>query len=172
MHTVAGALLAGDLAGRFHHEAFHRFFSRRAWSPDELGCLLFGTLLRIFQPTLLTVAIDDTLAPKKGPKVFGLGTHLDAVRSTRRHRIFTFGHVWVVLAVLVRVPLTSRPWALPVLFRLYRNERECHARGDIYRKKTELARELLDVLLSWTERPVRVVADLAYSQPDRQRRAA
>jgi hypothetical protein len=106
--------------------------------------------------------------------VFGLGTHLDPVRSTRRHRIFAFGHVWVVLAVLVRLPMTSRPWALPILFRLYRNERECTKRGDPYRKKTALARAMLDELLSWTELPVRVVADVAYCNrhaPARSRRA-
>lgn len=161
-HTVAAALVAGDLASDRHHEAYHRFFSRRAWSPDELGRLLFDILLRLFTPAALTIALDDTLAPKKGPKVFGLGTHLNPVRSTRRHRIFTFGHVWVVLAVLVRVPFTTRSWALPVLFRLYRNEKECTARGDVYRKKTELAREMLDVFATWTSLRTRVVADLAY----------
>jgi hypothetical protein len=168
-HTVAAALLAGDIARGHHHEAFHRFFSRRCWSPDELGRLLLLRLVALLRATSLTVAIDDTLAPKKGPKVFGLGTHLDAVRSTRRHRIFAFGHVWVVLAVLVKMPMATRPWALPILFRLYRNERECAKRGDLYRKKTELARAMLDELLSWTELPVRVVADVAYCNATLQR---
>lgn len=170
-HTVAAALLAGDIAARrIHHEAFHRFFSKRAWSPDELGKLLLTRLVALLSSDRLTVAIDDTLARKKGPKVFGIGAHLDAVRSTRRHRIFSFGHVWVVLAVLVRVPLSPRPWALPVLFRLYRNESECARRGDAYRKKTELAREMLDLLVSWVPTlPVRVVADVAYSNATLQR---
>ena len=83
----------------------------------------------------------DTLTPKKGPKIFGLGTHLDAVRSTRKHRVFAFGHVWVVLSVVVRLPFSRRPWALPVLFRLYRNKKECARRRGRYRKKTELARD-------------------------------
>jgi len=39
--------------------------------------------------------------------VFGLGCHIDAVRSTRRHKIFTFGHVWVTLAILLPVPASS-----------------------------------------------------------------
>jgi hypothetical protein len=65
--------------------------------------------------------------------------------------------------------MTSRSWALPILFRLYRNERECTKRGDPYRKKTELARAMLDELLSWTELPVRVVADVAYCNATLQR---
>jgi hypothetical protein len=43
-------------------------------------------------------------ARHKGPRIFGLGTHLDAVRSTRKTKVFAFGHVGVVLAVAVPVP--------------------------------------------------------------------
>ena len=55
---------------------------------------------------MIRPVLDDTLAPKKGPHVFGLGCHIDAVRSTRRHKIFTFGHVWVTLAILLPVPFS------------------------------------------------------------------
>jgi hypothetical protein len=82
-------------------------------------------------------AIDDTLAPKKGPHVFGIGSHLDAVHSTRRQRIFCFGHCWVVLAILVHVPFSHRAWAVPVLLRLYRTKKECERKKHSYRKKTQ-----------------------------------
>jgi hypothetical protein len=52
------------------------------------------------------IVIDDTLAPKKGAHVYGIGSHVDAVRSTKKHRAFSFGHCWVVLSVLVRVPFS------------------------------------------------------------------
>jgi hypothetical protein len=79
------------------------------------------------------LAIDDTLAPKKGPQVFGIGSHLDAVRSTRRCKIFCFGHCWVMVAALVTVPFSRRPWALPLLFRLYRNKKEYAKKKHVYR---------------------------------------
>lgn len=162
-HAVTEALVATGVAGRRHHEAFHRFFSRGTWSPDDLGRLLFARLERHLGESPVRVVIDDTLAPKKGPHVFGLGTHLDAVRSTRKHKIFSFGHVWVVLALVIPVPFSLRTWALPILFRLYRNEKECLRRGHRYRKKTELAREMLDVLGGWAgPRRVEVAADCAY----------
>jgi hypothetical protein len=99
-HVVTEALVATGVAGRRHHEAFHRFFSRGTWSPDDLGRLLFARLERHRGESPVRVVIDDTLAPKKGPHVFGLGTHLDAVRSTRKHKTFSFGRVWVVLALV------------------------------------------------------------------------
>ena len=161
-HTVTGALVAAGVAGLRHHESFHRLLSRDRWSADELGRILFRQMEKWLGAGVVEVVLDDTLAPKKGPRVFGLGTHLDAVRSTRRFRVFAFGHVWVVLAVRVKLPYARRAWALPVLFRLYRNERECAARGDRYWKKTELARQMLDVFATWTDRPLRAIADLAY----------
>jgi hypothetical protein len=162
VHAVTQALVVTGVAGKRHHEAFHRFFSRGTWKPDQMGRQVFDRLERWTGVDSLRVALDDTLAPKKGPEVFGIGSHLDAVRSTKRQRIFCFGHCWVTLAVLIDVPFSNRVWALPVLFRLYRNKKECKKHGAVYRKKTELAREMLDVIVGWTQRRIDVAADSAY----------
>lgn len=164
LRAVTESLVATGVAGVMHHEAFHRFFSRAHWCADELGRLLFLFVVSCLGGgEAIVLALDDTVAPKKGEKVHGLGTHIDPVRSTRKHRIFCFGHCWVVLAVLVRVPFSSRPWALPVLFRLYRNKKECARSGHPYRKKTELAREMLGLVAEWSgDRRVEVCADSAY----------
>lgn len=162
-HAVTEALVATGVAGRRHHEAYHRFFSRGAWEPDSLGLWMFRRLEKFLGDSVLQVVIDDTLAPKKGPHVFGIGSHLDAVRSTKRHQVFSFGHCWVVLSILVKVPFSSRTWALPVLFRLHRNLKECEKHGAVYSKKTESARQMLDVFVSWVgDRRVEVAADSAF----------
>jgi hypothetical protein len=163
-HAITEALVVTSVSGRRHHEAFHRFFSRGAWNPDEMGRLIFGFILRMLAASCpVRIAVDDTLAPKKGTHVFGIGSHLDAVRSTKRFRVFCFGHCWVVLAVLVPLPFSQRPWALPVLFRLYRNKKECAKKGHPYRKKTELAREMLDLFVIWVgDRRIELAADSAY----------
>lgn len=163
-HSVTEALVVSGVAGKRHHEAFHRFFSRGTWNPDHLGKLLFGMLLRMLPADApIRAVIDDTLAPKKGPHVFGIGSHLDAVRSTKRQLIFCFGHCWVVLAVLVNVPFSQRAFALPLLLRLYRNKKECEKKHQTYRKKTELARDLVEVLASWCgPRRIELTMDSAY----------
>lgn len=161
-HAVTQALVVTDVPGRRHHEAFHRFFSRGSWDPDVLAAWLFSTAIVRWLDDVVRIAIDDTLAPKKGPHVFGIGSHLDAVRSTKRQRVFAFGHCWVTLAITLHVPFSRRVWALPVLFRLYRNKTECAKNGGQYKKKTELARELLDVFLGWTNRRIELAADSAY----------
>jgi hypothetical protein len=52
---------------------------------------------------------------------------------------------------------------LPVLFRLYRTKKECARRRTRHHKKTELAREMLDIVAQWLgERRLRVAMDSAY----------
>lgn len=164
VHAVTQALVATDVARRVHHERFHRFFSRGSWKPDTVGRLLFDHIVALLCPQgRIVIALDDTLAPKKGPEVFGIGSHLDAVRSTKSFRVFCFGHVWVVVAVVVNVPFSPRKWALPVLFRLYRNKSECKRAGHPYRKKTELGRDMVELIVQWSaQRSIDVVADSAY----------
>src|SRR4030095_305592 len=165
VHAVTEALVATSVAGRRHHEAFHRFFPRGPGRPDELARqLLLWLVQRMAATSTIRIVLDDTVAPKKGRHIFGFGTHLDAVRSTRKHRIFIFGHCWVVLAVLVCVPFSERTWALPLLFRLYRNEKECLKKGIPHRKKTQLAREMVDLCVGWIgERRIELAAECGYS---------
>lgn len=97
------------------------------------------------------MVVNGKLCRHKGPYVFGLGNHLDAVRSTEGRKVFAFGHVWVVLALVACVTFTRRSFTLRLLFHLHRSEKEC-ARGSApYRPKTALALELVERALAWTE---------------------
>jgi hypothetical protein len=166
LHAVTETLVATDVARRRHHERFHRFFSRGSWLPDQWGKILLSVALRVVaEAEPIRLVLDDTLAPKKGAQVFGIGTHLDAVRSSRKQRVFTFGHCWVMLAVVIPVPFSTRRWALPLLFRLYRSKRTCAERRatDQYRKKTELGRQMLDLVVAWAgQRRIELATDSAY----------
>ena len=150
-HAVTECLVVSGAAGVWEHSAFHRVLSRRRWDLDALAQLWLAALVeRLTARGLrLQFVIDDTLGTHKGPTVFGLGTHLDAVRSTRKTKTFTFGHVWVTCALVVTVPFSPRPFAIPLLFRLYRSKKECAAHGGAYHTKTEQARELVEHLLTW-----------------------
>jgi hypothetical protein len=68
-----------------------------------------------------------------------------------------------VLCIVVQVPFSRRPWALAVLFRLYRSKKHCAAKNAEYRKKTELGRELVELVASWFPNDrVELVGDSAY----------
>lgn len=166
-HSTSACLLWLGLADACDHTAFYRFFSRGTWEPDRLGRLVFDAARRWLPPGApLRLVVDDTLCHHKGPHVFGLGNHLDAVRSTKGRKVFAFGHVWVVIALVVRVPFARRSFALPLLFRLHRNEKECARRGAVYRPKTALARELVECVLARTAEagePLALFVDNGYA---------
>jgi hypothetical protein len=169
LHAVTETLVVTDVARRRHHERFHRFFSRGSWAPDQWGKILFFAALRLVpEGEAIRLVLDDTLAPKKGAEVFGIGSHVDAVRSTRTRRVFAFGHCWVMLSLVVPVLFSERRWSLPVLFRLYRNKKtvakeRASTTKKPYRKKTELGREMLDLAIGWAAgRRIELGADSAY----------
>ena len=60
------------------------------------------------------------------------------------------GHKWVVLAVLVKFPFASRPWALPVLVALYRTPEWDRKHGRRHKTPVDLMRQLLAVLIHWS----------------------
>jgi len=165
-HTIARVLQAAGPAGRRkHHAAFYRFLARARWVPDRLSELLVRLLLPLLPPEILVI-VDDTLCHKSGPQLFGAGMHVDIPRSryAGRRVAFSFGHDWVVLALWIPRPWApSRGWAVPVLWRLYRPKRRCPPAA--YRKRTDLAAELLGVVLEWLPagRRVHLVSDAEYA---------
>ncbi len=170
-HCISRVIqVGGGRAREKHFSTLYRFLSRARWAADDIGRVLFGLLLR-WLPTDIEALIDDTLCHRSGPHIFGGGMHHDASRSTYgrgsgagRMAFFAFGQSWVVLAL--RVPL---PWdiprgiSVPILFRLYRPKRRC-AKGQ-YKKRTELALELVRLLESWVPTGCRlfVAGDAEYA---------
>lgn len=135
-----------------------------------MGKVVFR-LLESFLPFEIIAIVDDTLCHKSGPHMFGAYMHYDAAQSTYGRgteeggkKFFAFGHNWVVLAVWVPLPwIRKRGLALPILFRLYRTKKRCPRQE--YRKRTELARELVSILAGWlpAKRALHIVADAEYA---------
>jgi len=140
--------MPGMVAG--HPSTYHRVFSRAAWSLWPLGRILAGAILRQIPPNEpVLIPMDDTTAEHRGKCVYGKGCHHDAIYSTHNHVVFRWGHRWVVLAISVKFPFTSRRWALPVLAALYRPEELNIAESRRHKTPPQLARQLMAVLIHW-----------------------
>jgi hypothetical protein len=186
--TLTEVALASGAVGERHISVFHRFFSRASWTLDALGRAVF-TLLLTWLPAdqPLVIVGDDTLARKTGKSIALASMHHDPLLSSARKPFASFGHVWVVLAVWVPLPLGSgRGFALPVLFRLYVSAKrggERHRSGQTqtrtgprlhaartahaeqrYATKLDLLREMISLVAHWAgQRSVYVVVDSAYA---------
>lgn len=162
--TVTGMLRAAGLAGRCHHAGYHRLFSTARWSLDQLGLAVLRLILSLLGEGVIFVAVDDTLARKRGLKMFGTGMHHDPLLSSRGNKVLNWGHNWVVLSIIFPSPL--RPghyFSLPILFRLYLNRKSAAREQRAYRARTELALELLALLgKAQPNRHFHALADSAY----------
>lgn len=164
--TVTGMILAAGAVGVKHHSAFHRLFASARWSLDDLGLAVFDLVLRLVDPgATVFLAVDDTLARKRGRKIFGVGMHHDPLLSSRGCAVVNWGHNWVVLGVLVELPILKGRWfCLPVLLRLYRSKQTVAKQGGRYRTRPDLAVDMLQRLcLRHPERRFHLTGDSTYS---------
>src|SRR5215212_8653953 len=147
-HTVANLLRTLRHLAPGHPTDYRRVLSRAPWPGLALGCALAALLVRLFAPDGTVVLVgDDTVDGHPGRKVYGKARHRDPVRSTHTHTVWRYGHKWVVLAVLVRLPFTTRPWALPVLVALYRSAEDDKQRRRPHRTPAQLMCRLLRLVL-------------------------
>ena len=163
-HTVTGVIRSAWAVGDKHHDSFHRFFREGRWEPDAVGlCVLKLVMALVDREGPVVVALDDTLARHTGKRIRGAAMHRDPLLSTRVRPVFHFGHVWVVMSIVVRVERWNKVFALPVLVCLYRPKKLCKKTGRPFFKKTELAAQMLDKLAKALHtREICVVADSDY----------
>src|ERR1700730_2552250 len=106
-----------------NHAAAYRLFSEAVWNWDEVCRLLLFRVLALLPGVRLWAVVDDTLAHKRGAKVAFGGIFLDAVLSTKKHKVFRFGNNWVVLGVVIELPFRRhRYFCLSILWRVYEKQ--------------------------------------------------
>jgi hypothetical protein len=131
-----------------HPTSYQRVFSAASWSGLSLGTALARFVLcHLLTNGIVVLVGDDTVDGHKGKKVYGKARHRDPVRSTHSYTAWRYGHKWIVLAVLVRFPFATRPWALPVLIDLYYSAADNRRRLRPHRTPAQLMCRLLRVLL-------------------------
>jgi DDE superfamily endonuclease len=150
----------GQAADTDHCYAY-RLFNAAAWNWDDIARLLLVELLCDLIPgSSIWLVVDDTLCHKRGAKVAFGGIFLDAVLSSRKHKVFRFGVNWVTLGVVIQLPFRKdRPFCVNLLWRVYSKK----VKGLPHQTKSQLARQMVDLVAAWLpERTVYVVADSAY----------
>lgn len=190
---ITECIFTAGQVGVGHWSCYHRFFSHYSWSLDDLCRVLARMLVRCFcreGPILL--AGDDTLCRKRGLHLFGAGMHHDPLLSSKALKVFSWGHDWVVLALIVRLPwwALGKVFALPIAFRLYTNrqgltkgknkkasarkqaakdgrvtkKRKWKRPASHHRTRPELMVELLQLVASWfPDREIVLCADTLYA---------
>jgi hypothetical protein len=138
---------------------------------ELIGAHLLRELIKplVANASRLVLAIDDTPTPRYGPHVQGAGVHHNPAPGPAGSP-FVYGHVWVVLGLLVAHPLWGAI-ALPLLARLYVRRKNLGTIDGPHRPAFATKLELAVGLMRWARcwlgllgTPLWVVADGAYAK--------
>ena len=148
--TVCAALRLSGEADNAHWSSFHQVLNRARWSPLAASrCLLLLIVTSRLSPeACIEIAIDETLERRWGPQVHKRGHYRDSALSSRQRSVSSPGLRWIVMAVVVPVPWSPQPWALPFLVVLATTPGVSHQLGLRHHTVGERARQMIRRLAS------------------------
>ncbi len=164
--TVCAALRLSGEAGNSHWSLYHQVLNRARWSPLAASrCLLWLIVETLLPPDApIEIAIDETLERRWGPQIHKRGHYPDLALSSRKRSVSSSGLRWIVMAVVVPVPWSQQPWALPFLVVLATTPAVSDQLGLRHHTVGERARQMIRLLHRWLPtRRVYVLGDTAYS---------
>lgn len=157
---VSSVLRVLGLAQEKRFEKYHRVLNRAQWNCLLAGKLLLGLLVALLPASApLLIVVDDTVERRKGKKIKAKGCYRDACRSSDSVIVNCFGLKWLCLMVIIPLPWSTRPWALPFLT-LLMPSKEANAKS--YRAhKTPIDWTITAIRLvtRWLKRPWVLIGD-------------
>ena len=149
--TVTAALRVMGLSAEEQFQNYHRVLNRAKWSALAVSQILLGLLIGTFVATgvPLVLGADETLERRRGEKIKAKGAFRDAVRSSKKYTVISFGLRWVCMMLLVPVPWSSRGWALPFLTVLAPSQATHTAQGKRHKTSVDWIGQMLRVVRRW-----------------------
>lgn len=112
----------------------------------------------------LIIAVDETTERRKGKKIKYKGCYRDAVRSTKKKVVHCFGLKWICMMLIVPLPWTKRPWALPFLTVLAPSKKSNKANGKKHKTTVDWTCQMIMLVRRWVpDRVMVLVGDGAYA---------
>jgi hypothetical protein len=160
--TVSAVLRVLGLSEDRQYQRYHRVLNRAVWSGLQVSQILLGLLVIAFVPPgwPVIVAADETLERRQGNKIKTKSVFRDAARSSKKHKVTSYGLRWVSMALLVSVPWSSRVWALPFLTVLAPGKKTNQANGKRHKTSIDWIGQMIGQVRRWLpERSIVLVVD-------------
>lgn len=150
--TVTAILRVMGLSQEKYYQNYHRVLNRAKWSPFQGAKILLGLIIHTglhVLPGHIIIAIDETVERRQGKKITAKGCYRDAVRSSESCVIKCFGLKWTCTTVLVKLPWSDRPWALPFLTVLAPSKAANEKKGKRHKTAVDWAVQIVKVTSRW-----------------------
>lgn len=163
--TVTAVLRVMGLGHEKRFEKYHRVLSRARWSGLQGSKILLGLLVQVLPSSWpLVIGTDDTMERRWGKKITAKGCYRDAGRSTAKQVVTCCGLTWVAMMVLIPLPWSPRPWALPFLTVLAPSQRANAQAGTRHKTAIDWTIQMVKVVSRWLqEKPWVLVGDGSYA---------
>ena len=90
---ITQMIVAARSGATKHFPSYHRLLSAASWSLDAMRLAVFMRI-ESFLGDVVMLGLDDTLARKRGLRMFGTGMHHDPLASTQSLTFVRWGHSW------------------------------------------------------------------------------
>ena len=159
--TLTAGIRLNDL--RCHFSNIHRFVGRYKWNLNQVVLSVLDLVNKFLDLSkCLVFALDDTLVPKYGTKIFGRGCHFDHASKPNTPR-YILGHNWVVLGLLYHWDLFSKWICFPILSRLFIPEKNV-SDPSLFKSRISIAVEMVTQLKVHLKQSFTLVADGLYAK--------
>ena len=160
--TVSAVLYVLGQKDDRQYQTYHRVLNRAKWSSFTASRILLGLLVAAFVAAGVPVIIgaDETLERRKGEQIKDKSVFRDAVRSSKKYTVHSFGLRWVSMMLIVAVPWSSRAWGLPFLTVSAPSEQTDEANGKRHKTSIALIMQMIRVASRWLpKRTIVLVTD-------------
>jgi len=149
--TVSAVLYVLGQKDDAQYQNYHRVLNRAEWSSFTASKILLGLLVVAFVAGGGSVIIgaDETLERRAGEKIKNKSVFRDAMRSSKKYTVHSFGLRWVSMMLIVSVPWSSRAWGLPFLTVAAPSEKTNEANGKRHKTSLELIMQMIVVVRRW-----------------------
>lgn len=163
--TVTSALRVMGMKDDKHFTNYHRVLNRAKWDALSGAKILLGLIICAI-PSIcpLIIAVDETIERRKGRKIKAKGSYRDAVRSSQNKVVNCFGLKWIAMMVIVPLPWSHRPWALP-FFTVLAPSKSCNeAQNKRHKTTVDWTCQMIKQVRRWfPNQPIVLVGDGAYA---------
>ncbi len=163
--TVTSCLKVMGLKDEKHFTNYHRVLNRSQWDIFKFARILLGLLITLVPASVpLIILIDETIERRTGKMIKAKGCYRDAVRSSSDHVIRCFGLKWISMMLIVPLPWSDRPWALPFLTVLAPSKACNEAEGRRHKTTVDWTRQMIMQVRRWVKkRSIILVGDGSYA---------
>ncbi|MBF0421824.1 MAG: transposase [Magnetococcales bacterium] len=148
--TVVSALRIMGLGEDKRFEKYRRVLNRAKWYGLQGAKILFGLLIALLPPfPPILIGVDDTIERRKGLRIRDIGAWRDPVRSSEKYVVECLGPMSFSMVLLVPLPWSRRPWALPFLTISASSEKAAQKRGRRHKTVIDRTKIMVWMIARW-----------------------